>query len=121
MKKKKPVYEGKMRLKKNDEVIVIAGKSKDKRGKVIEVLAEEGKVRVEGVNVVKKHQKPRSTSSRAMVQQQLGEVQYPMGIGVNKVMLVCPKCNKETRMAMTKGPDGSSVRKCRKCGDIMDG
>ncbi len=79
MKKKKPVFEGKMNLKKGDEVIVLAGKDKGKRGKIIQTVPEEGKVIVDGVNVVTRHQKPRSASSRAMVKQQLGEMQMPTG------------------------------------------
>ena len=84
-------------------------------------MTKEGKVIVDGVNVVTKHQKPRTTNTRAMVKQQLGEMQVPMGIVQNKVMLVCPKCNKETRMASAVAPDGKWVRKCRKCGEFVDG
>jgi len=120
MRKKKPVYEGKMNLKKGDEVLVLAGKDKGKRGKVLQTVPEEGKVIVEGINVVTRHQKPRSTSSRAMVKQQLGEMQMPLGVTVAKVMLVCPHCNKETRMSRTEGPDGKMRRTCRRCGQFLD-
>ena len=91
MKKKKPVFEGKLRLKKGDEVIVLAGKDKGKRSKVIQTDPEAGKVIVDGVNVVTRHQKPRGMSSRAMVKGQLGEMQIPMGISVAKVMLGMPE------------------------------
>ena len=121
MRKKKPEFTGKMRLKKGDEVTILAGKDKGKNGKVIETLPVEGKVRVEGINLVKKHQKPRSANSRAMVKQQLGEVQFPMGLPLAKVMLVCPKCNKETKLASERNNDGKNVRKCRKCGELIDG
>jgi large subunit ribosomal protein L24 len=121
MKKKKPVYEGKMNLRKGDEVIVLNGKDRGKRGKIIQTLPEQGKVIVDGVNVVTRHQKPRSAGSRAMVKQQLGEMQMPMGIGVAKVMLVCPNCNKETRMARVAAADGKLARSCRKCGQVVDG
>jgi len=120
MKKKKPVYEGKMNLKKGDEVIVLAGKDKGKRGKVIRTIPEEGRVIVDGVNVVTRHQKPRSSSNRAVVKGQLGEMQMPMGVTVAKVMLVCPKCNKETRMARALATDGKMARSCRKCGQLLD-
>lgn len=120
MKKKKPVFEGKMNLKKGDEVIVLAGKDKGKRGKIISTIPEEGRVIVDGVNVVTRHQKPRSAGSRAMVKQQLGEVHMPMGVTVGKVMLVCPKCNKETRMARVLATDGKMARSCRKCGQVLD-
>lgn len=121
MKKKKPVFEGKMNLRKGDEVVVLSGKDKGKRGKIIRTLPEAGKVIVDGVNVVTRHQKPRSASSRAMVKQQLGEMQMPMGVDIAKVMLICPHCNKETRMARVAAPDGSLARSCRKCGQLVDG
>ena len=121
MKKKKPVFEGKMNLKKGDEVIVLAGKDKGKRGKVIHTVPEQGKVIVDGVNVVTRHQKPRSAGSRAMVKSQLGEMQMPLAVTVGKVMLVCPKCNKETRMARVISSEGKMVRSCRKCGELVDG
>ena len=120
MRKKKTVFEGKMNLKKGDEVIVLAGKDKDKRGKIIRTIPEEGKVIVDGINVVTRHQKPRSANSRAMVKQQLGEMQKPMGVSVAKVMLICPKCYKETRAARSAGNDGVMVRSCRKCGEFVD-
>lgn len=121
MKKSKPKYEGKMNLKKGDEVLVLSGKDKGKRGKVLQTLPDEGKVIVEGVNVVTRHQKPRTANSRAMVKQQLGEMQMPLGVPLSKVMLVCPKCSKETRMAREQTPSGDYVRRCRKCGDVVDG
>lgn len=121
MRKSKPKFEGKMNLKKGDEIIVLAGKDKGKRGKILQTVPEEGKVIVDGVNIVTRHQKPRSTTSRAMVKQQLGEVQMPMGVSVAKVMLVCPKCNKETRSARVRTADGEMVRSCRKCGELVDG
>ncbi|MCE5322449.1 50S ribosomal protein L24 [bacterium] len=120
MKKKKPVYEAKMRLKKGDEVIVLSGKDKGKRGKVQQTVPEQGKVIVEGINMVTRHQKARGQSSRAIVKQQMGEVQMPLGVPVSKVMLICPNCNKETRSASTKASDGAPARKCRKCGTVIE-
>lgn len=116
--KKEPKFEGKMRLKKGDEVLVLSGKSKGKRGKVLETQPERGMVVVEGINVVTKHQKPRSANSRAMVKQQLGEIQTPAPIPVSKVMLMCPSCNKETRLARESSAEGW-VRKCRKCNAVI--
>ena len=120
MKKKKPVFKGKMNVKKGDEIIVLAGRDKGKRGKVIQTVPDEGRVIVDGINVVTRHQRPRSTGSRAMVKQQLGEVQMPMGVPLAKVMLVCPKCSKETRMARALTTDGTWARRCRKCGELVD-
>jgi large subunit ribosomal protein L24 len=120
VKKRKPVFEGKLRLRKGDEVIVLSGKDKGKRGKIIQTIPEDGKVIVDGVNVVTRHRRPRSSSSRAMIRQQLGEMQVPLGLPVSKVMLVCPKCNKETRMSRTRSPEGGWERTCRKCGEFID-
>lgn len=116
--KKQPKFEGKMRLKKGDEVLVLSGKSKGKRGKILETEPERGTVVVEGVNVVKKHQKPRSANSRAMVKQQLGEIEAPAPIPISKVMLVCPNCQKETRFAREMTAEGAA-RKCRKCNTVI--
>lgn len=121
MKQKKPVFKGKLNLKKGDEVIVLSGKDKGKRGKVIQTLPEEGKIIVDGVNVMTRHQRPRSAGSRAMVKQQLGEMQMPLGIPLGKVMLICPKCSKETRMSRVMATDGAWVRRCRKCNELVDG
>ena len=120
MKKKKPVFEGKIKLKKGDEVMVLTGKDKGKQGKILQALPDEGKVIVEGVNIVTRHQKPRSTGSRAMVKGQLGEMKMPMGLSINKVMLICQKCHKETRIARGVGADGKMTRKCQKCGEMID-
>ena len=121
MKKKKPVFEGKLRIKKGDEVIVLAGKDKGKRGKVIEAIPEEGKLIVDGVNVVTRHRKPRGTTSKAVIKQQMGEMQIPLAVPSAKVMLVCPKCNKETRISTKVAGNGDKGRACLKCGEMIDG
>lgn len=132
MKKKKPVYEGKMRLRKGDEVIVISGKDKNERGKVRETLPEEGKVIIDGdnkmINKVIRHRKPRGTSQRAMVKQQLGEMEMSMPMDVSKVLLICPKCHKPSRIGVARGEDGSIlrtekravVRVCLECDEPID-
>lgn len=121
MKIGKPKFEGTLRLKKGDEVIMLSGRDKGKRGKIIRTLPDDGKVIIDGINLVTRHQKPRSTSGRAVVKQQLGEMQVPLAISIAKVMLVCPKCNKETRSARVKTQDGDMARSCRKCGELIDG
>ena len=121
MKKFKPAFEGKLRLKKDDEVVVLTGKDKGKKGKIIAVFPSEGKVRVDGINMVKKHQKSRgATTTRGMINQQTGIIDFPAAIDASKVMLICPKCGKYTRIAHDRAQDGSSVRKCRKCHDVID-
>ena len=120
MKKFKPTFDGKLKIKKDDEVVVLSGKDKGKRGKVIEAIPEKGLVRVDGVNIVKKHQKSRATTTRAIAQQQSGEITMPAAIAAEKVMLICPKCGKQTRIAKDKTPSGAFARKCKKCREWID-
>lgn len=121
MRKSRPLYEGKMSLKKGDEVLVLAGKDKGKRAKVQQSLPKEGRVIVDGVNMVTRHKKAQGNNSRGMVKGQLGEIHMPAPLPINKVMLVCPKCSKATRAAREVTADGASVRKCKKCGGLIDG
>ena len=87
----------------------------------VKIGTSEGKVRVDGVNIVKKHAKSRgATTTRGMINQQTGIIDFPAAMDASKVMLVCPKCGKFTRIAHDKATDGSSVRKCRKCHEVID-
>ena len=99
----------KMSIKKDDLVIVLSGKDKGKQGKVLEVMPKEGKVVVEKVNMVSRHNKPRKQGDQG------GIVSREIPIYASKVMLVCPKCGKATRHAV-KLADGKKVRVCKKCG-----
>ena len=98
-----------MNVKKNDTVVVLSGKDKGKQGKVLSVNPEAGKVVVEGVNVATRHQKPRRQGEEG------GIVKKETPIYACKVMTVCPKCNKATRVAH-KIVDGKKVRVCKHCG-----
>jgi large subunit ribosomal protein L24 len=100
-------------IKKGDTVRVIAGKDKGAEGKVIQVLREEGRVIVEGVNRVKKHTKVSTTQRGA---QTGGIVTQEAPVHVSNVQVVCPNCSKPTRVGYRKNDDGRSVRTCRKCG-----
>ncbi len=101
------------RIKKGDLVEVISGKDKGKRGKVLRVIPKEGKVIVEGVNMVKRHQRPNPRMREG------GIVEREAPIYASKVMLVCPSCNQRTRVGF-KVVDGKKVRYCKKCGEIID-
>ena len=98
-----------MNIRKDDKVIVISGKDKGKQGKVLTAMPADGKVIVEGVNVAKKHKKPRKQGEQGGIM----KVETP--IYACKVMVVCPKCGKPTRVAH-KLVDGKKVRVCKKCG-----
>ena len=104
----------KVHVKKNDKVIVLSGKDKGKKGKVIDVIPKENKVIVEGVNMVTKHIKPRNQY------QQGGLVEQEGAINSSKVMLVCDKCNEPSRVEKRILGDGSKARACKKCGEVID-
>ena len=98
-----------MNVKKGDQVEVLSGKDKGKRGEVIVALPSEGKVVVRGVAVVKKAQRPTQAN------QQGGIVEKEAAIDVSNVALVCPTCGKATRVGHAE-EDGKKVRVCKKCG-----
>ncbi|HEY8691774.1 MAG TPA: 50S ribosomal protein L24 [Chloroflexota bacterium] len=105
------------RIKKDDTVYVLSGKDKGKRGKVESVIHEarrEDRVIVGGVNIVKRHTKP---NPRVM---QAGIVEKNAPLFISKLMLVCPRCDKPTRVRTSETPDGKRARFCRHCGEAMD-
>lgn len=103
-----------MKIRKNDSVLVIAGKDRGKRGKVHRVYQDTNKVLVEGINLVKRHMKPRPTV------RQTGIVQRESPIHASNLMLVCPKCNQPCRIGEKLLDDATKVRVCRKCGETID-
>ena len=103
-------------IRKNDEVEVISGKDRGKRGRVIHVLPERGRVMVDGVARAKKHQRTqgkRSTSGQQL--QQGGIIDTEVYIDISNVLLVCKSCGKATRVGYHEA-DGVKSRFCRKCG-----
>jgi large subunit ribosomal protein L24 len=103
----------KIHVKTGDTVVVLSGKDKGKRGKVLEVSPKEGKVIVENVNVMTKHVKPRKQGDAG------GIVKAEGALYASKVMLICPKCNKPTRAGRLVLEDGSKERLCKNksCGE----
>ena len=99
----------KLNVKKGDKVQVLSGKDKGAQGEVLRALPSEGKVIVEGVAIVKKHQKPTSLG------QQGGIIEREAAIDASNVALVCPECGKATRVGHTV-VDGKKFRVCKKCG-----
>lgn len=100
-------------VKKGDKVLVITGKDKGKTADVVEVSLKTGKVLVDGVNVVTKHQKPKSQQDKG------GIIKKSAPIDASNVMVVCPECGKATRVAH-KELNGKNVRICKKCGATLD-
>ncbi len=101
------------KIKRDDLVLVIAGKDKGRRGKVLRVFPRRGRVMVEKVNVVKRHQRPTQTI-------QGGIIEKEAPIHLSNVMLICPKCGEPTRVGFKFLQDGRKVRSCKKCGEIID-
>jgi large subunit ribosomal protein L24 len=101
-------------IKKGDTVLVLSGKDKDKKGRVLAIFPSKQKLIVEGVNIVKKHQKP----SRKYPQG--GIIEKEGLIHTSKVMLVCPKCDKPTRIGARILEDGKKVRVCKKCKEVIE-
>lgn len=102
-----------MNIKKNDTVVVLSGKDKGKKGKVLSADPKNGKVIVEGVNMAKHHIKPRKMGDEG------GIIRKETPIYASKVMRVCPKCDKPTREAHMFLKDGTKVRVCKKCGETI--
>ncbi|MBC7075431.1 MAG: 50S ribosomal protein L24 [Syntrophomonadaceae bacterium] len=103
-----------MHVKKGDTVVVITGKDVGKKGKVLRVLPKENRVIVEGVNRVKRHQRP----SRAIPQGGILQIEAPLH--ASNVMLLCTKCKKPTRVGKKILDNNEKVRVCKKCGEIID-
>jgi len=103
----------KVHVKKGDNVIIISGKDKGKKGKVVVVSPKEGKVIVEGRNIVTKHVKPRRQGEPG------GLIKAEAAMYASKVMLFCSRCNKPTRVAKKVQENGKSIRVCKHCGEEL--
>ena len=102
-----------LKIKKGDTVEVLSGKDRGKQGRVVNVYPNRGKVMVEHVNQVKRHETIRPTKSGGGMQG--GIITKEMHLDVSNVAVVCPSCGKPTRVGYTMGPDGKE-RQCKQCG-----
>jgi len=103
-----------MKIRKNDTVVIIAGKDRGKKGKVRHALPDEYKVIVEGLNMIKRHSRARGAARQA------GIIELEAPIHVSNVMLVCGKCGKPTRVNFHFLDDGKKVRICNSCREVID-
>ncbi|AOR22413.1 50S ribosomal protein L24 [Clostridium taeniosporum] len=103
----------KVHVRKNDTVVVISGKDKGKTGEVLKVYPKTGKVLVQGVNIVKKHQKANKSQVESAI------IEREAAINSSKVMLYCNKCKNATRIANKILDDGTKVRVCKKCSETF--
>lgn len=100
-------------VKTGDTVIILSGKERGKKGKVLAVSPKEGKVIVEGLNMVSKHVKPRKAGDQG------GIVKAEGALYACKVQVVCPRCGKPTRVSHKVYEDGTKERICTKCGEAL--
>lgn len=100
-------------IRRDDTVVVLSGKDKGKKGKVMKAFPSENKVVVGGVSVASRHQKPKQQG------QEGGIIKMETPIYVSKVMRVCPECGQPTRAAHKFLDDGTKVRVCKKCGKAI--
>ena len=103
-----------MQIRKNDSVMVIAGKERGKTGKVLRVLLDKDAVIIERTNMVKRHTKPRGP------QQPGGIVEKEARIHASNIMIMCDKCNAPVRIGHKILADGDKIRICRRCQEALD-
>jgi large subunit ribosomal protein L24 len=101
-------------VRRGDTVGVIAGREKGKRGKVLRVLTGKGRVLVEHVNMVKKHQRPTQKLRQG------GIIEREGALALSNVLVVCGRCDKPSRTGMKLLSDGRKVRSCKRCGEAID-
>ena len=103
-----------MRIKKGDTVEVISGKDKGKRGEILKVIPKKDRVIVEGINIVNRHVSPTQDMPQG------GIIENEAPIHASNVQLVCPRCDEKTRVGAEHLADGTKVRKCKKCDEVVD-
>jgi large subunit ribosomal protein L24 len=103
----------KFRIRKNDMVMVIAGRDRGKTGKVMRLLPAQDRVIVERLNMVKRHTKPRGAASPG------GIVEREAALDISNVMVLCDRCDAPVRIGFKLAADGSEARICRRCGDVL--
>lgn len=97
-----------MKIHKGDQVLIISGKHRTRKGKILRVLPKERRVVVQGINLVKRHQKAKKTGEKGQI------VEMPLPMDVSNVKLICPKCSKATRTA-SRNINEKKFRICKKC------
>lgn len=107
-----------MRIKKGDKVKIISGKDKGKPGRVLQVFSNEKKAVVEGLNLIVKHQRPKKQGEKGQ------RIQFPAPLSVSKLILICPKCGRTTRVGyqLIKEENNKKTiknRQCKKCQEVI--
>jgi len=104
----------KLHVKKDDLVMVIAGKEKGKSGKIVRVLPDSGRILVENLNIVKRHSRPTRGNAQG------GIIEKEAPLDASNVQMLCKGCNKPARTGIRVLQDGSKARFCKKCNEILD-
>ena len=102
------------KVRKNDTVQVLSGREKGKQGKVTRVLPKEDRVVVEGVNIRKRHARARRAGEQG------GIVEFPAPLHISSVAVVCAKCGRPTRVGFRVLADGTKVRICKRCDEVIE-
>jgi len=102
-------------IRKNDQVTVLSGREKGRRGRVLKILVEKDAALVERVNIVKRHTRPGGAAGR-----QGGIIEKEAPLKLSNLMLVCPKCSKPSRIGKKVLEDGTGARFCKKCGEHLE-
>ena len=102
-----------MKLKANDTVLIMKGRDRGKRGVVQQCLENEGLVQVEGINIIKRHTKPKGMVAGGIIEKEAM-------INSSNVMLVCTKCDKPSKINYKNLPDGTKARVCKKCLEVIE-
>ena len=96
-------------IRKDDKVKILAGKDREKTGKVLAVSAKTGRITVEGRNIITRHERPKKQGQKGQ------KIQVPMPLHPSNVMLICPHCDKPTRVGYLKDEKGVKSRVCKQC------
>lgn len=103
-----------LKIKKNDTVLVIAGKEKGKRGRVLSVYPAKNMLLIEKINMIKRHMKPSKKYTHG------GIIEKEAPLHISNVILICPKCDKPTKIGNTYLENNKKVRSCKKCNEVID-
>lgn len=103
----------KSRIRKGDTVVVLSGKERGKQGKVLQVMPAASKVVVEKLNLIKRHTRPGKTNKGGIIEKEAS-------LALGKVMVLCPHCNKPSRLGVAVMEGGRRLRRCKRCNEIVD-
>jgi large subunit ribosomal protein L24 len=103
----------KLKIKKGDKVLVIAGRDRGKKGKVEKIIKDKQKVVVAGVNILKKHTKPSAKNRQG------GIIEFAAPLAISNVILLCPKCNKPSKINYKFLKNNQKIRVCKKCNEAI--